>query len=272
MTQSRVTIIMGLYNCQETLAEAVASLHEQTFTDWHLIMCEDGSTDQTLQIARELQQIAPHKMTLLRNKENQGLNYTLNRCLQAAKSEYIARQDADDCSKPDRLLQEVTFLEQHPEFGFVSCAKAHFDEQGIWGICNYLPSPTAIDLVKEPEFCHPASLFRRTALEAVAGYSEGERLLRVEDYHLWFKLLAAGIRGFNLSEVYYLYRDDRTSFQRRHFRYRLNECYVKHLIIQENNLSKVNYVQLLRPVIVGLLPQTVYDRLHKHRFQQEVSS
>lgn len=271
MAESRVTIIMGLYNCQETLREAIDSLQKQTFTDWHLIMCDDGSTDCTLQIAQELQRITPHKMTLLQNKKNQGLNYTLNHCLQVAKSEFIARQDADDRSEPDRLRQEVAFLDQHPEFGFVSCAKAHFDEHGVWGICHYQPRPTAVDLVKEPEFCHPASLFRRTALEAVEGYSESERLLRVEDYHLWFKLLAAGLQGFNLSEVYYLYRDDRSSFRRRHFRYRLNECYVKHLIIRENQMSKSHYVQLLRPLAVGLLPHVIYKRLHKRRFQQEVN-
>ena len=106
----KISIIMGIYNCGKTLDEALKSILDQTYTDWEIVMCDDGSSDNTLEIAEKYQANYPEKVTVLKNEQNMGLNATLNKCLKATKGEYIARQDGDDISLPDRFIKEVKFL------------------------------------------------------------------------------------------------------------------------------------------------------------------
>ena len=114
---------MGIYNCETTLEAAIVSILEQTVADWELILCDDGSTDRTYDIARRYQEAYPEKVILLKNQTNQGLNYTLNKCLNISDAEYIARMDADDISEPTRLEEEIKFLEKNKDydFGFNEC-------------------------------------------------------------------------------------------------------------------------------------------------------
>jgi len=90
MKNPEISVIMGMYNCADTLSEAIESILNQTMKEWELIMCDDGSSDATYEVAELYRKRYPEKMILLRNRENRGLNYTLNRCLKAAKGKYIA--------------------------------------------------------------------------------------------------------------------------------------------------------------------------------------
>ena len=111
----KVSIIMGIYNCADTLPEAIDSIVNQTYVNWELIMCDDGSKDTTYQIAEKYQKMYPDKIVLIKNEKNQGLNYTLNHCLQYVTGDYIARMDGDDLSLPTRLEKEVTFFENNTQ-------------------------------------------------------------------------------------------------------------------------------------------------------------
>lgn len=93
-------------------------------------------------------------------------------------------------------------------------------------------------LLKGTPFCHAACMVRKEAYEKVKGYSISDRLLRVEDYHLWIKMYAKGFKGMNLQEPLYSMRDDRNAQGRRKFKYRLNEAYVKKVAIKELGLKK----------------------------------
>ena len=110
-----ISIIMGIYNCAETLSDAIDSIIAQTYDNWELIMCDDGSTDNTYNIAQEYKERYPDKIVLLKNEKNMGLNYTLNKCLEVASGEYIARMDGDDISLPTRFEKEIGFLNEHSD-------------------------------------------------------------------------------------------------------------------------------------------------------------
>ena len=212
----KVSIIMGIFNCVETLPEAIDSLLGQTFKEWELILCDDGSTDNTYSVAEEYALKYPNKIVLIRNSTNMGLNYTLNHCLKYAKGEYIARMDGDDLSLPMRLETEVKFLNEHPEYAIVSTPMIYFDEQGEWGKGTAIEIPQIKDFVFHTPFhCHAPCMIRREAYEAVGGYTVDRRLLRFEDCNLWYKLYAAGYRGYNLQEPLYKMRDDRNAYHRR---------------------------------------------------------
>ena len=100
---------MGIYNCAPTLAEALDSLYAQTYQDFKIILCDDGSTDNTYEVARHYAD-SHDNIVLVRNERNMGLNYTLNHCLRYADTEYCARMDGDDISLPTRFEKEINFL------------------------------------------------------------------------------------------------------------------------------------------------------------------
>ena len=124
----KISVIMGIYNCAGTLADAIKSILTQTIDDWELIMCDDGSRDNTYETALAFAEQYPHKIILLKNKENKGLNYTLNRCLKLAKGQYIARMDGDDRCSRDRFEKELKAFNDYPDLAVVSTSMEYFDE------------------------------------------------------------------------------------------------------------------------------------------------
>lgn len=266
---ANISILMGIYNCASTLPEAIDSILAQTYTDWELIMCDDGSSDDTYAVAEAYCKRFPDKMVLLKNQRNMGLNYTLNHCLEAASGKYIARMDGDDISLPQRFEKELAALEEDPELSVVSCPMIYFDELGerTMGrtICEY-PIPDM--LVHGPVHCHAPCMVRAETMRSVGGYSVDQRLLRVEDWHLWLKIYSAGGRGRNLPEALYKMRDDRNAAGRRKFRYRLNEAYLTALVVKTLGLPKWKHLFVLRPILVGLLPKPIYQYLHKKKMQE----
>ena len=256
---------MGVYNCETTLAEAIESILAQTYQNWELIMCEDGSKDGTLQVAKTYAEKYPDKIKLLQNEKNMGLNFTLNKCLQHASGTYIARMDGDDISLPERFELQVKALENNEEMSIVSTPMVLFDETGEWGATKSKEYPQKMDLVHKTPFCHAPCLVKKEAYDAVGGYSVADKLLRVEDYHLWVKMYAKGYKGMNLQQPLYKMRDDRNAQYRRKFKYRLNEAYVKAYAIKHLHLPIYCYAYCLKPIILGLCPSFVYKWLHRRK-------
>lgn len=265
----KISVIMGIYNCSGTLAEALECILRQTYTNWEVILCDDCSSDSTAEIAETYVNRFPEKFVLLRNEENKGLNFTLNKCLKRASGDYIARMDGDDLCSKNRFEKEVTVLEEHPEISIVSTDMAFFDENGIWGRTYTAQRPEARNFLKSTPFCHAACMVRKEAYLAVGGYTVDKKLLRVEDYHLWVKMYEKGYKGMNIQEPLYQMRDDRTAQSRKKFRYRINEAYVKAFAVKHLKLSAKGYFYCLRPIAVGLLPSGLYKMVHRKRQMRE---
>lgn len=260
----RISVIMGIYNCAPTLAEALDSLLAQTYQGFKVIMCDDGSTDNTLDIARDYTDRFPDKFILIRNEHNLGLNATLNHCLEYADTQYVARMDGDDISLPERFEKEINYLEAHPDIAIVSTPMIYFDENGDFrtggGGGNY---PGKEDFIKGSPFCHAPCMVRKEAYDAVEGYSVDPKLLRVEDYHLWFKMYAKGYRGYILPEPLYKMRDDRNAILRRNWRNRLNEFRVRRIGYAMLHIPWRKRIWMLRPIAVALMPAPAYNYFHR---------
>lgn len=263
-----ISIIMGIYNCAVTLPDAINSIIGQSFTDWELIMCDDGSQDNTLQVALEFERNNPDKIVVLTNDKNIGLNATLNKCLKVAKGKYIARMDGDDICDPNRFKEELEVLENELDVSIVSTDMNFFDESGVWGKISHPEYPNKSDFLAGSPFCHAPCMVRKEAYSAVEGYSVDSKLLRVEDYHLWFKMYKAGFKGKNIHKALYSMRDDKNAYGRRKFKYRINEAYVKFLVVRDFKLPIWRYLFVLRPIVVGLLPDFLYDLLHKQNLKR----
>ena len=259
---AKISIIMGVYNCAAYLREAVDSILRQTCEDWTLIMCDDGSKDDSYTVAQSYVERYPEKIILIRNEKNMGLNFTLNHCLQYADSEYVARMDGDDVSLPDRLERELAFLEAHPEYDIVSSPMLYFDESGVWGRGRACEKPAPENFIKGTPFCHAPCMVRKQALDSVGWYSREPWTARVEDYDLWFRMYAKGSRGYNISEPLYMMRDDENAYARRRFRYAVNEMRVRRNGYRLLGIPLSKRVYAFRPIAVWLLPKALYMRLH----------
>lgn len=253
---------MGIYNCAATLQEALNTLYAQTYQDFKIILCDDGSVDDTLKIAEDNARLHPN-VIVIKNDRNRGLNYTLNHCLKYADTEYIARMDGDDLCNPTRFEKQVKFLDEHPEYAIVSSPMIYFDEDGIFHTGTAFGEPQKEDFVKGSPFCHAPCMVRKEAFDAVEGYSDFDLVHRVEDYHLWMKMYMKGYKGYNLSVPLYSMRDDRNAAARRNVKARRNEAYVKYQICKNFNLPFYKYIYCLRPLILAILPQWLYSFLHK---------
>ena len=261
----KISIIMGIYNCEEYLRESIDSIINQTYSNWELIMCDDGSSDNTLEIAREYEKKYPDKIRVLVNEKNMGLNFTLNKCLEQATGYYIARQDGDDISLPDRFEKEINFLKSNPQYSLVSSNMIFFDENGDWGESHNFGEVKKENFLKGSPICHAPCMIRTEDLKSVGGYTVDKKLLRVEDYHLWFKLFIQGYKCYSLKESLYKMRDDNNAYKRRTFRNRLNETRLKLWGFHKIKISLTKYFWAFKPLILFFVPKCIYSLLHKNK-------
>ncbi len=261
MPNFRISVIMGIYNCASTLIEALDSLYAQTYKDFKIILCEDGSSDNTYQVAADYAE-KHDNIILIKNERNMGLNYTLNHCLEYANTEYVARMDGDDISLPDRFEKEIKFLDEHPEYAVVSGPMIYFDENGDFRTGRGRGEIKKEDFIHGTPICHAPCMARTDVIKAVGGYTVDDKLLRVEDYHLWFKVFAAGHRLYSLKEPIYKMRDDRNANIRRNWKNRCNEAYVKHIGYKMIGLPWFYQIYILRPIIIFFMPKFIYKFFH----------
>ena len=223
MENETISVLMGIYNCADTLPEAIDSILRQTYPDWQLILCDDCSTDDTYEVARSYQEQYPDKIILIRNETNSRLAYTLNHCLENATGKYLARMDGDDISVPERFEKELTFLRQHPEYDLVGCAMQRFSsEDGLADVVQPSEYVDKYSIRNGPPFCHATIMTYKRVYDALGGYTVSKRTMRAQDYDLWFRFFAAGYRGHNLPEALYLVREDMNAIKRRTFQVRWN--------------------------------------------------
>ncbi len=218
-SEYKVAVVMTLYNCSETVVEAIESILQQSFQDFCIIACDDGSTDGTFDIVKA-KYGSNNRIILLKNEINQGRSAASNRCIDLIKCKYVARMDGDDISLPNRLKIEVDFLDKNHQYAFVSSPMIYFDDKGDYKIGKAIEMPSVLDFKQEPPFCHGPSLIRTDVLKNVGGYTEDNFVIRVEDADLWYRMYIQGYQGYNLSSPLYKMRNDYKAFSRRKAKYR----------------------------------------------------
>lgn len=257
---------MGIYNCAPTLAEALDSLLAQTYQGFKVIMCDDGSMDNTVAVAQTYVDRYPGKFILIRNKSNLKLAATLNRCLEYVDTEYVARMDGDDISLSERFEKEIAFLDSHADFALVSCPMIHFDENGEFKRGTAIELPTKESFRKSTPFCHAPCMVRASVYKEVGGYTVEQKTERMEDYYLWYKVYKAGYKGYNLQEHLYMMRDDRNAKARRaSLKNRLIGCRTDIEIAKGLGLKMPYVLPILRlfKIFTPLMPYKLYNYLRR---------
>ena len=195
-----VSVIIPCYGQAEFLGEAVASVVAQTWTDWEIVIIDDGSTDDTPQTARRLVKRYPHQRIRLLSQPNQGVSVARNNGIATSTGRYILPLDADDMIQPQMLERTVALLEANR-----SVSIAYTDWQVIGATSSILHAGpwdlASMCVVNRIPYC---SLYRRGVWVATGGYNPRQGLW--EDFDFWLACIERGVQGERVSEPLFLYR------------------------------------------------------------------
>ncbi len=184
MDTPALSVVLPCYNAAEFLQESISSVLAQTFTDFELLIIDDGSTDGSSEIISKQND---SRIKVLRNEKNLGLIKTLNTGIAAAKGNYIARMDADDVSRPERFEKQISFLEKNPTVGVCGTWMYMIHNKKVYKH-RYLTSAIIKSaLVFNNPVVHPSVMMRRDLFNNREAYDPA--FLHGEDYALWISLL-----------------------------------------------------------------------------------
>ncbi|MGF1465704.1 MAG: glycosyltransferase family 2 protein [Sandaracinaceae bacterium] len=196
MSTPLVSVILPVYDVEPYLGEALSSLRRQTLADLEVLAVNDGSHDQSGAILDEWASRWP-ALTVI-HRANGGAASARNLAIDRARGRYIALQDADDASEPDRLARQVELLERHPEIGLVGTDARLVDPEGRHlGLVRQATDPSELEarLSDSTPLCHPSLVFRRACFDA--GHRYNAAYANVHDYDL----MARVMRDFQASNV-----------------------------------------------------------------------
>ena len=200
-----VSIVMAVKNGGQIMRQALDSILGQSFQDFEFIIINDGSTDETLEVLAEYHD----DRIRIFSQENQGLSRSLNRGLQLARGKYIARQDHDDISLPERLQKQVQYLELHPNCGLLGSAAEIWDVKSFTGRVHDHPTDPAtlyFELLFNNPFVHTSWMFRADVISSIGLYTNDPQREPPEDYE-YVSRLARKFEVANLSERLVIYRE-----------------------------------------------------------------
>jgi glycosyltransferase involved in cell wall biosynthesis len=190
MAKHDVTVLLPVYNAAPYIREAVDSVLAQTYKDFELLIINDGSTDGSKEI---LESYNDSRIRLI-HQPNMGLIKTLNKGLELAQGKYIARFDADDVCYPERLQEQVDFLNTHPDYVLIGSEADYMDDEGNF-LFRYKFKYYEDEEIRAAGFVicpaiHSAVMFLKEKVILAGGYDD--HAVTFEDHLLWRDLAEYG--------------------------------------------------------------------------------
>ena len=208
-----VSIVMPAYKAEKYVQQAIDSILHQSYSNWELLICDDASTDKTYDIIKEYGN-RDNRIKVFQNRQNLKLLKTRNKLLKIAKGEFIAFQDADDYSHPERIELQLKELLNNDKLGMVSCQVSYVNNKG--DEIRVSSKPTTYEAILNSIYEKNVvggsiMMIRRSALESVGGeFRPYFNALSNQDYDLSF-LIAQKFECINLSLPLYYYRQHSAS-------------------------------------------------------------
>jgi glycosyltransferase involved in cell wall biosynthesis len=198
LNNPKVTVLMPAYNADKYIGESITSVLEQSFTNFELLIINDGSTDDTEKIIRSFKD----PRIVLTSQENKGVSAALNLGLSHARANYIARFDADDICLPNRLKVQYDFITAYPEYTIIGSAVEYMDADGHY-IFTHHPEGHLNEEIQQLKyticpFIHSSVFYKKDAVVNNGGYNE--HAYTYEDHFLWVNILK-NEKACNLSQA-----------------------------------------------------------------------
>lgn len=252
---TKISVIMGIYNIKKVndLLECMHSIKKQTLSDFEFIICDDGSDKKTKNVLDKLVD-EDRRIRLIKNDVNSGLAYSLNKCIEVSNGTYIARQDDDDYSNLDRLQKQFEIIQTNPQFSIVGTSMFLLNDEGVWGQRKVKEYPQKEDFLWGTQFFHPTVIMRKSDVLKVGGYRQAKETRRAEDYDLFVRMYAAGMKGYNIQEPLYYYREDINSYKKRKYQYRVDEAILRYKSFRLLGLMPRGIMYIIKPLLIGIIP------------------
>lgn len=187
MSKPLISVVLPVYNCERYIGAAIASILNQSFDDFELIIINDGSSDASDKI---ISSFTDSRINYIQ-QENKGLAKTLNNGVSVALGKYVARMDADDISEPNRFERQIEVFKKNADVGIVSSNVEYINEDGCpMGLSlSYISEGLILKALKKGNIIfHPTVMFKKDIFEQVGGYDEVIGCY-FEDYLLWLEML-----------------------------------------------------------------------------------
>ncbi len=227
MSVPLLSVITPIYNCSSYLKESFESIFNQTFKDFEFIVINDGSTDDTSDVAQKLLEGFSGDFTFIDHNTNKRIPMRRNEAVEASKGKYIAIHDGDDISMLDRFEKEIECLEK----GGIFCVGGHAIKINEYseeiGVMDY-PSENNIQIIRD--FTHrcmnpmidPTTMFRKDIFNKYEGYTLEKIIYTVPDMDLWLKAVLDDYKFYNIQESIIKYRVNSKGMTREHKREMIN--------------------------------------------------
>lgn len=195
----KVSVIIPCYNCKRYLLDAIYSVKQQTFSNWEVIVIDDGSTDEeTIEVLSQLKSDTQIKLIF---QDNHGPAHARNTGISHAQGELILPLDADDTISPYYMEEAVPLFEKNTNLGIVYCRAQKFGkETGEWILPDYSEQQMAFDNI-----IFVSSFFKKSDWELVGGFPTYARF-GVEDYAFWLRILRLGRDVYKIDKILFNYR------------------------------------------------------------------
>ena len=188
-SKALVSFIMSTYNSEETVSQSIESMLNQTYENIEILIMDDFSNDNTYKICENYSR-TNENIFLFRNNKNIGLTKSLNKLLNHSKGAYIARQDADDTSMPERIQKQFEFIKSNKLDGCSARSNIIGHKRVIPGLSYFFPIKLIMKY-KNP-FIHGTLFIKKSVLSDLGGYDE--RFIYSQDYKLMSDILQKGYR------------------------------------------------------------------------------
>lgn len=231
MNNPRITVFIPVYNGAHFLADAIESILNQSFKDFELLVIDDGSTDNSVQIAESY---TDYRIRLIKNGSNRGISFTRNFAIQEARGEFLALLDADDIAFSDRLEKQLVFLDNNPDVKGCGSHAVIIDSEGL-SIGEILKYPVEVNKIKvgflfRNVFVNSTVMYRLASLKSSKGYYDG----LCEDYEMAVQLNSRYSLA-NIDEVLVYYRKHDNN---------VSKVYAQEMIVAEKHVIRCIHDQL----------------------------
>ncbi|MCD4780903.1 MAG: glycosyltransferase [Candidatus Omnitrophica bacterium] len=268
----KISVLMSVYNGEQYLAQAIESVLGQTMPDFEFIIINDGSNDNTQHI---INKFSDKRIITVQNRTNIGLTLSLNKGIQSAKAQYIARHDADDISLPERFQKLYEYMERNPHIVLLGSSCLLIDTQG--NVLKTKKLSTGSKNLKQhlrrcSQFCHGSVIYRKQTVNKLHGYRPKAKY--VEDYDLWCRM-AKAYDIENLAEPLYqlrLHADSisiKNLFTQKRYERLISNLYAKESKDTMEELDDLTD-QEIESRLTQLLPvnQNTINRIHRDKYYE----
>ena len=215
-----VTIGLPFYNAEKYLALAIESVLQQTYTDWELLLLDDGSTDNSLSIAESYAQ-KDSRIKVISDGKNKNLATRLNELPSLAQELYLARMDADDIMHPARIERQLAVLKAHPEIDVLGTNAYIINDENAVTSTRYPLTPKNT-LTRVKSFIHPTIIAKK---QWFLENPYDTKALRMEDAELWYRTHSK-YHFVRLNEPLLFYREVGNNYYKKYFLAQQSKAYI----------------------------------------------